>query len=145
MIHPAPTTKIDPTLCRGVLERVESAPGGATQLVISIPNSSYQIALIAAREVRAEVGKRIVGRVTLSARRIDVVDTGGKFVEPVFGRPRRVQGRVIGVDETRNTLVIDAGLAIHCRLTDTRQDPRDFAAGALVSFDALDGAEFEEV
>jgi hypothetical protein len=145
MIHPAPTTKIDPTLCRGVLEHVENTAAGSPQIVIEIPNSSYRMAFNAVRSVRAEVGKRIIGRVTLKARRVDIVDTGGKFVEPVFGRPRRVQGRVLGADGGRNALVVDAGFPIHCELTDVRQCPEDFPVGELVSFDALDGAVFEEL
>lgn len=152
MIHPSPTTKIDPAIARGVLERVQPAhtPEPA-HVVISFPNTSYQTALVLragkgsetdAGALQARIGKRILGRIWLSARRVDVVDTGGRYLEPVFGRPRRVQGSVIARLDDQRTIIVDAGVPIHCRLTDERQRPEDFEIGALVSFDALDGASF---
>jgi hypothetical protein len=75
-------------------------------------------------------------------RRIDVVGTGGRYVEPVYGRPRRVQGTVISTDASRNTVVVDAAIPIHCTPTDPRQKATDFQTGQLVSFDVLEGATF---
>jgi hypothetical protein len=145
MIHPAPTTKIDPTLTRGVLEEVVAeTPTKPGHVVISVPNTSYRLHLRPVGAVRGEVGKRIVGVVSATARRVDVVDTGGRYVEPVYGRPRRVQGKVVASDEQSRTIVVDAGgVNIHCRLGDQRQRAGEFAAGELVSFDVLDGAGFE--
>ncbi len=143
MIHPAPTTTIDPSLARGVLEAV--VPPTATRpghVVISFPNTSYQMHLIPGAPVASEIGKRIIGVIRASARRVDLVTTGGKYVEPVFGHPRRVQGRVLGTDPTGRGLVIDASVPIHCALTDARQSLADFPVGEIVSFDVLDGATF---
>ena len=88
------------------------------------------------------IGKRIIGTIRATARRVDLVETGGKYVEPVFGRPRRMQGTVIGGDDHSRTLIVDAGMPIHCTMTDPRQIPSQFARGSLVSFDVLDGATF---
>ena len=96
----------------------------------------------------AHVGKRIVGTVHVDARRVDIVETGGTYLEPVFGRPRRIQGRVIErspgpIGQPGRSLILDAGpIPVHARLTDERQTADDFAIGDLVSFDALDGATF---
>jgi hypothetical protein len=79
----------------------------------------------------------------VQARRVDIVETGGKYVEPVYGRPRRVQGRVITTDPARRIIVVDAGMAIHLTLTDARQSPAQFNQGELVSCDVLDGATFK--
>ncbi len=139
MLHPAPTTPIDPAIARGILESVQK-----THIVISFPNTSYQMHLATPAPVRAEVGKRILGTIRVDARRIDAVDTGGKYVEPVFGRPRRVQGRVLLLNPSARTLIVDAGMPIHLHLLDDRQRPGDFAPGDLVSCDVREGATFTQ-
>lgn len=152
MITPAPTTRIDPTLARGVVAR--HLPATATRpafLVVAFPNTSYELHLEAPAagsqpgsaggwESAAE-GSRIVGTIRAEATRIDVVRSGGRYVEPVSGRPRRVQGMVIAV--TGDRVVVDAGVAIHCTPTDPRQKAGDFQVGDFVSFDVRRGATFE--
>lgn len=145
MITPSPTTKIDPKLARGILAAITDAtatrPGAIT---LSVPNTSYEIHLIPGGPVKASVGKRIVGIIRADAKRVDTVKTGGRFVEPVYGRPRRIQGSVVAVDTAANAVVIDAAVPIHCRLTDQRQKAADFVAGQFVGCDIMDGARFEE-
>jgi len=143
MLHPAPTTKIDPTIARGVLESMHPVGGGKPAgVVISFPNTNYQIHLVAQGQVGGEVGKKIIGTIRVDARRVDEVDTGGKYIEPVYGRPRRVQGRVIWFNDGTRTLVVDAGVPVHLRMTDERQTPTDFPVWTLVSCDVRDGATF---
>lgn len=143
MIEPSPTTRIDPRLARGVLGAVvtETAtkPG---YIVLSILNTSYELHLRPTGEIRTPVGKRIVGTIHARARRVDVVETGGRFVEPVEGRPRRVQGAVIDASEAAGSITVNAGVPIVCTLTDERQKPSQFEVGVVVSFDVLDGATF---
>lgn len=143
MIYPAPTSKIDPTLARGLLEAiVEPAAARPGHIVISLPNTSYQMHLLPTSPITAEIGKRIVGTVRAKARRIDTVLTGGRYVEPVFGRPRRIQGSVIAI--AGDAVVVDAAVPVHVTPTDPRQKASDFAVGQFVSFDALDGATFTQ-
>ncbi len=143
MLHPAPTSRIAPTLARGELADIiaptATRPG---HVVITFPNTNYRMHLIPTAPISTPVGKRIVGTIRATARRVDLVDTGGKFVEPVYGRPRRVQGSVLGGDDHSCTLIVDAGMPIHCTMTDPRQVPSQFATGAMVGFDVLDGATF---
>jgi hypothetical protein len=141
MIYPAPTTSIDPSLARAVLEEQRAEP---PMLVLSFANTSYRMHLVPAGPIRAEVGKRILGVIRARARRVDVVDTGGRYAEPVFGRPRRVQGTIVALRPADNAIVVNAGMPIHCQLTDARQSPADFTLGDLVSFDVLDGATFTQ-
>ena len=137
MLHPAPTTPIDPSLARGVLESTHTG-----HIVVSFPDTSYQMHLLVPLQVRSEIGKRIIGTIRVDARRIDIVDTGGKYVEPLLGRPRRVQGRVVACNAGTRTLVVDAGMPIHLHLLDQRQSTADFVPGDLVSCDVRDGATF---
>lgn len=144
MITPSPTTKIDPTHARGVLEDIiaptATKPG---YIVLSVPNSSYQLHLIAASPVDpAGRGKRLIGRIAADARRVDLVETGGRYVEPVMGRPRRVQGTIIAIDASNNAVTINAGVPINCTLTDARQKASQFEVGQVVTFDVLEGASF---
>jgi hypothetical protein len=144
MLHPAPTTKIDPGLARGVLEEVhEQTATNPAFVVLSFYNTNYRLHLLPTGEIASETGKRVQGVIRAEAKRVDVVKTGGKYVEPVLGRPRRVQGRVIETDTSRNALTVDAGMPIVCRLTDHRQRASDFEPGQFVSFDVLRGATFE--
>jgi hypothetical protein len=143
MIHPAPTSKIDPTLARGVF--AGSIPATATKpamVKLTFLNTNYELHLIPGAAVSTPEGKRILGVIRAKARRVDVVQTGGRYVEPVMGRPRRVQGTVIAVNEGRRSIVVDAGVPIECELTDERQRSSDFPVGVLVSFDVLEGATF---
>ncbi len=141
MITPSPTTRLDPGVARGTLARL--VPDSATKkghVVFTVPNTSYELHLVPTAALAQRAGDRLIGIIRASARRIDVVETGGRFVEPVAGRPRRIQGRVVGVDA--GALVVDAGVPIHCTPTDPRQTASQFASGALVAFDVLEGATF---
>jgi hypothetical protein len=143
MIYPAPTSRIDPTLARGILEEiVEPTATRPGYIVVSFPNTSYQMHLLPAGPITAETGKRIIGAIAAQARRIDCVQTGGRYVEPVYGRPRRIQGSIIAVNP--GTIVVDATVPIHITPTDPRQQPSSFEVGQFVSFDALDGATFTQ-
>lgn len=146
MIHPAPTSKIDPTLARGVLESIsERSKTDAGHIVISFPNTSYETHLRPTAEIATEVGKRIIGTIRVEARRVDIVDTGGKYIEPVYGQPRRIQGRVVAIVPETNTIVADCGMPVHMHLTDDRQRAANFALGDLVTCDVRDGATFTPV
>ncbi|HZW09240.1 MAG TPA: hypothetical protein VFF69_04990 [Phycisphaerales bacterium] len=143
MIHPAPTTKIDPRLARGTfLGAVAATATKPASVKLAFPNTRYEMHLLPESGVATEPGKRIIGTIHAQARRIDRVETGGRYVEPVFGRPRRVQGRVVAVETESNEVVVHAGVPIHCRPTDPRQKATDFAEGDFVSFDVLEGATF---
>ena len=145
MLHPAPTNKIDPGQTRGTLEEVvEQTATRPAHLVIGLYNSDYRLHLIPVGEITAEIGKRIIGVIRAEAKRVDVVKTGGKYVEPVMGRPRRVQGRIVETDTSRNTITVEAAAPFVCRLTDHRQRAGDFEPGQFVSFDVLNGATFEQ-
>ncbi len=117
------------------------SPGRSACLTFVVPNTSYQLSLVPIGEIRAKVGARLIGVIRARARRVDEVRTGGRYVEPVVGRPRRVQGRIVKTEESG--IVVDAGVPIHCTLTDERQRPEQFEVGQLVSFDVHDGATFE--
>ncbi len=76
------------------------------------------------------------------AKRVDVVGHGGRFIEPVYGRPRRLQGTVVATDPNLNMITVRSRCPFVCRLTGS-QKAAAFAIGSLVGFDVEAGAVFE--
>ncbi len=144
MIEPAPTSSIDPRLARGILiEQVEATATRPAYLRIGFPNTDYQLHLIPEGELSLpEPGGEIVGTIHAQARRIDTINAGGRFIDPVLGVPRRVQGRVISVDGEKNEVIVSAGVPVHCHPTDARQNATDFHPGDFVTMGIEPGAVF---
>jgi hypothetical protein len=113
-------------------------------IVLKIPGSDYQLHLVPSGELTPDARGDVTGLIRCRAKRVDVVGSGGRFLEPVMGRPRRIQGRVIGGDLKTNSLTIHAGGAVViATLTDPRQQAADFALNQMVTFGVERGATFE--
>ena len=68
-------------------------------------------------DAKPEVSKRpIECLIRVDARKVYTVPSGGNFIQPIFGPPRIIQGRVKYADE--KTLVVHAGVPIIVRLPD---------------------------
>ena len=119
------------------------AENSPEKLVLAIPGSDYRLHLVPAGAIDAQVNDRISGLIRAKARRVDVISAGGRFIEPVFGRPRRVQGRIIGGDVRANTLTVLASVPVTVSLM-PNQKAAQFAVGQMVSFDVEPGATFEQ-
>lgn len=130
------TTPHDKAIARGAV--LEQQAGAVT---LGIPETDYELRLAVSADFATPTGKKASGVIRAQAKRIDRIRTGGKFIEPVAGRPRRVQGRVIGLDEEAGVVIVDAGVPIWCRTGD-RQRPADFQIGEMVATDVLSGATF---
>ncbi|RMH27493.1 MAG: hypothetical protein D6693_05270 [Planctomycetota bacterium] len=117
---------------------------GDGSVVLAIPGTDYRLRLGLAAGARAPaVGAKALGRIRLVARRIDPAPSGGRYIEPVEGPPRRVQGRVRAIDEVNNEIVVHAGVPVCARVGDARQRAGQFAPDQIVSFDVERGAVFE--
>ncbi|MFN7374123.1 MAG: hypothetical protein ACK54T_06970 [bacterium] len=147
-------TASNPNQVRATLQEV--VPPSSTKpgyIVLAIPGSQYLLHLRPIGDVTTPIGKRTVGTITAQARRVDSTVTGGQFIEPVHGRPRRLQGTIVAVDASANTITVDAGgsvavdglpLPVVCKLTDARNQAGAYAVGQFVGFDVLDGASFKQ-
>ncbi len=150
MLDPAPTTKIDPTLTRGTLAEV--LPATATKpamVVLTVPNTDYRIHLMPAGDdlsaFEARLGQKVIGIIRVDAKRIDRVGAGGRYVEPVLGRPRRVQGMVRAVTEDAVVVGSGNGLSLHLRPTAPGQSAGQFTTDDFVTCGVTDTATFELV
>lgn len=134
---PAASPSAPPTATGKLLEKRDGL------IVLGLPGTDYRLHLVLEIDLPAEVGQMISGTIHATARRVDVISGGGRYIEPVFGRPRRVQGRVVGGHVPSRALYVNAGVPMICTLSDERQQAGDFAIGQLVSFDVEAGAVFK--
>ncbi len=130
-------TDTDRSVVRGVLKEKSDE-----RIVLSIPNTNYQVHLAIESPIEESLNKRISGHIVGRAKRVDTVNTGGPYVEPVIGRPRRLQGMIIGSDAKANTLTVYCGIPVTVTLT-MDQKAADFEPQQLVSFDVERGATFK--
>ncbi len=112
-------------------------------ITLGLPGTDYRIELALDGLLEAEVGDKITGTIHAEALRVDRITAGGRYVEPVFGRPRRVQGTVVGGSLKERAVFVKAGgPTLACVLTDRRQQLADFVLHGMVSFDVKRGATF---
>lgn len=135
----AASVELDRTLVEGIVD--ESSDG---VIALKLAGTDYRLRLAVGEPLDALVGSKVRGRIRAQARRIDIIKAGGRYIEPVDGRPRRIQGRVIAIDEVNDAVTVLACAPIICR-TNTLQQAGMFQPDQLVSFDVEPGARFEPV
>jgi hypothetical protein len=116
-----------------------------TSVVFNPQNTNYELKLQIAN-YSGPIAQRIEGFITISARKLYTVPSGGNFIAPIFGPPRIVQGRVKYLDEKE--MVVQAGTQIIVQFP-ADEDAYDFANGdltvaSLVNVVALPGAKFTQ-
>lgn len=129
-----PTT---PPVISGVVDEL-----GDGWLQLKLPGTDYRLRLVPSGGLSAKVGDKLSGVVRAQALRIDVVPAGGRYIEPVQGRPRRIQGRVIGGNAQANEVYVKAGPGVVVTPM-APQRAGDFMIGQMVSFDVRKGAALE--
>ena len=129
----------DDAIARGVL--LESHEH---QIVLAIPRTDYRLHLVPTETIETPIGKAITGFIDVNARRIDHCRTGGNFIEPVYGSPRTVQGRVRAIDAESNTLIVQAKVPVRVKVR-APQNASDFEPGTLITFFIDPGATFTPV
>ncbi len=115
---------------------------GDETVVLGFNETSYRMHLIVLKRLGREEGKRVKGVIRATARRIDRIGTGGKYVEPVYGPPRRVAGRIVALDAEANTVTVDAGMPMVMKVGAPTQRATDFAVGDFVTMNVMPGATF---
>jgi hypothetical protein len=130
-------TATDPAIVEGKL--VEQRDG---MIVLALPGTDYRMHLLVDAPVKADPGDLISGRIEAQAMRVDQARSGGRFIEPVFGRPRRVQGRILAVNADNNTVTVRAACPVVLHLTHPRQSAANFTIGVLGMCDVKPGARF---
>ncbi|QNN20777.1 hypothetical protein HED60_00340 [Planctomycetales bacterium ZRK34] len=113
------------------------------KVVVQIPGTNYQLHLKTTGTVEPTPQGRVRGVIRCSVWKVDFVSAGGAYIEPVYGRPRRVQGHVIGSLESGNSIIVDVqNQPIVADLPD-RWQASEIAEGTKVGLDVYEGATFE--
>lgn len=131
-----PTATTNPALAFGVLKHQH-----ADHIVFGIPHTDYELHLQVDEPLDLEPGKPLRGRIFAQALRIDKARGGGRYIEPIYGRPRRLQGRIVATEPATNTITVHCGCPIQCVLGPRQQIPT-FDVGDFVTFDIERGARF---
>ena len=80
--------------------------------VLSVPGTDYELHLVTNGGITTSLGKRIRGKILARALRMHRSNTGGNFIEPVYGRPRIVQGTVLHVDGENRRVLFDMAVPV---------------------------------
>lgn len=126
-------------LCRAVLLEVLDG-----DVVLGLPGTSYRIRLRCkgdASSLMGRVGKRILGRIEGKAMRMHAAHGGGRFIEPVFGHPRIVNGTIAAIDAPGRRVLLDMVVPAWLTLAEG-QAADDFAVGQLVNLYVESGMTF---
>src|SRR5579884_4030303 len=88
-----------------------AATGKVTQareglVVFSVSGANYEMHLVCP-SYGGPLNTLVKGTIRVKARKVWTVPSGGLFIDPVFGRPRTIQGRIRSIDD--RTMVLHAG------------------------------------
>ncbi len=112
------------------------------RIVIGIVRTNYRIHLSPVGMINTEPGRRIHGVIALPVWKVDRVSAGGWFIDPVFGRPRRVQGRVVQSLDSSNQLVVSLGGCVMLANLPSQYKSADYPGGSRIALDVRDEATF---
>lgn len=135
------STSAHPNAAKGKVVRKD----GAT-IVFQPAGTSYELHVSpAGGAYNGPVDTPVFATIRVNARKVYSVPSGGNFVQPIFGQPRVIQGRVKHIEG--NQVVIHAGVAIHVTLPaeDSAIDLANggIAVGQMINVIALPGATAE--
>ena len=120
---------------------LESAPT-ETQVVLGLHGTDYRLELtptVAPEDfppLKSERNRRIRGVIQARALKMHQASAGGRFIEPVHGRPRIVQGTVYAVDVENDRLLMDVVVPMWVSVESavTGQFASDFSQGDMLNF-----------
>ena len=110
-------------------------------ITLKIPGTDYQLQLDIDSPIDTPVGKHVSGEVHTTALRMHQSDTGGQFIEPVYGRPRIVQGLVQALDPANHRVLFQMMVPVWVTLKES-QSIDDFKPGAMWNSYVESGTKF---
>lgn len=110
--------------------------------MLAVPGTDYVLHLAVDRPLDIPPGRRVRGTLHAEALRMHSSGSGGKFIEPIWGMPRIVQGSVLATDEANGRLLMD--MVVPIWITPLKSDhPGAWKPGAMLNFYVKSGARFE--
>ncbi len=134
----AESQTIDPRTIATVYVKEQTAD----QVVITLPGTSYQIHLEPASAVEPSPQGRVRGMIRCPGWKVDTVSKGGAYIEPVYGRPRRLQGRVLGALAEGNAIILVIQNTPVVIDLPERWDAAHWPEGTPLAIDVKEGSSF---
>jgi len=121
---------------------VESFESGIVTL--KVPGSNYRNSFAVSPEHAAGMtaGSRVRGTILAPAWKVDEVELGGNYVEPLFGRPRRMQGTILAINTGANELTVQVGYEATVHLPE-KYKASEYKVGQRVGWDNIELPTFE--
>ena len=111
-------------------------------VVLALPQTDYRLHLKTLSAIPSDPGDRVVGTIRIkAAKRFDVVKTGGRYIEPLMGQPRRIQGDIVAIDTANNTMTVNCVTPVVVSIASV-QKASDFEVGRFVAGDVKSDAMF---
>jgi hypothetical protein len=122
-----------------IVDQVENG-----QVTLRVPGFNYANTFALAGEVPASVvaRARVRGTIRAPAWKVDRVELGGNYVEPLAGRPRRMQGTILAVNPAANELTVQVGYEAVVKLPG-RYKAAEFQVGQRIGWDNLQMPTFQ--
>jgi hypothetical protein len=111
-------------------------------VTLAVPNSNYKNSFKLAGGSLPAAGGKVRGTIHAPAWKAEKVELGGNYVEPLFGRPRRMQGTILAVKSTTNELTVQVGYEVTVKLP-AKYKAADFAVGERIGWDNIEIPTFE--
>jgi hypothetical protein len=108
------------------------------QVTLRIPGLNYANTFALSGEVAAALvsGARVRGTIHAPAWKVDRVELGGNYVEPLAGRPRRMQGTILAINPATNELTVQVGYEAIVKLP-AKYTAAEFQIGQRIGWDNL--------
>ncbi len=119
---------------------VESAKNDL--ITLRIPGTNYRNTFKFSGVAAPGPGAKVFGAIHVLARKTESISDGGNYVEPLFDRPRRMQGLVLARNSQKNQLVVQVGYEVTVQLP-ADQNVSEFPVGSRVGWDNADWPIFE--
>ena len=122
---------------------VESVANGLVTL--RVPGTNYQnsFAIQDGADMTCLTPQaRVRGTIHAPAWKVDSVELGGNYVEPLYGRPRRMQGTILAVNTATNELTVQVGYEATVKLPE-QYSAADYKVGERVGWDNIEVPTFE--
>jgi hypothetical protein len=128
-----PVTKMEPFMPKFIVESFENSI-----VTLRVPGSNYRNSFVFNGDpALLTPGTRVRGTIHAPAWKVDRVELGGNYVEPLYGRPRRMQGTILSVNTARNELTVQVGYEATVKLP--AGDKADtFKPGERVGWDNIE-------
>ncbi len=107
------------------------------EITLRATGNNYRNTFVVTDATGLAAGERVEGTIHAPAWKIDRVEMGGNYVEPLFGRPRRMQGTILSVNASTNELTVKVGYEVTVKLP-VKYKASEFLPGQRVGWDNIE-------